>query len=245
MPSYLYKLIVVLDELERNVEKVDGSKSKTYEVAMYDKLGMELKANIIRVKQKADDLFNWFPRQEKVASRKKRIVGMGVAIASGVVATTALSLAAVSLDKVLRLEDIVDEYAIKIDELQLTSVEQDRKLNELIDSVNGLNDIVETNVFSLDITNKMFYLYMSLKGIEQELDFCIEEVRNDINKIVHAASGKVTADLLDVQTLLKLLNRAHLEKGFRPLFWGDDIYNYYNVIRTKLTPDDIIIEIPA
>ena len=64
VPSYLYKLIVVLDELERNVEKVDGSKSKTYEVAMYDKLGQELKTNIMRVKQKAEDLYNWFQRQE-------------------------------------------------------------------------------------------------------------------------------------------------------------------------------------
>ena len=55
----------------------------------------------------------------------------------------------------------------------------------------------------------------------------------------------MTADLIPVEVLLKLLNKARMENGFRPLYWGDKIYNYYPIMKTHLTSDEIIIEIPA
>ena len=245
IPSYLYEMIFSLNELEKNIIKIEGYKEKTYEVAIYDKLGTELKAAVGRTKEKAVSIFDWFPTEKDVTNRKKRVVGVIAGIATGMVALTALTMASVNVARIENLEDLVDENSDRINVLELTSMEQDKKMNELVGSVNVLNDVVETNVFSLDITNKMFYLYMSLKGIEQELDFCINNVKRDIDKIIHAASGKVTADLIPVEILLKLLNRAHLENGFRPLYWGNSIYNYYPTMKAYLTSNEIVIEIPA
>ena len=167
IPSYLYKMIYILNDMEKNVLKVGGEKEKTYEATIYEKLGEELRNSVRRTKEKAVNVFDWFPREKEVESRKKRVIGAVAGVLTGVVAVTALTMAGVNLAKIENLEDLVDENSDRISVLELTSMKQDEKINELIASMNALNDVVETNVFSLDITNKMFYLYMSLKGVRK------------------------------------------------------------------------------
>ena len=72
IPSYLYEMISSLNELEKNIIKIEGYKEKTYEVAIYDKLGTELKAAVGRTKEKAVSIFDWFPTEKDVTNRKKK-----------------------------------------------------------------------------------------------------------------------------------------------------------------------------
>ena len=50
IPGYLYKMIFLLNDMEINIVKISGHKEKTYEAAIYGKLGMELEESVKRTK---------------------------------------------------------------------------------------------------------------------------------------------------------------------------------------------------
>ena len=73
IPSYLYKIIFLLNDMEMNIIKIGGQKEKMYEAAIYEKLGVERRESVKRTKEKAVAIFDWFPSKKEVASRKKKI----------------------------------------------------------------------------------------------------------------------------------------------------------------------------
>ena len=53
IPSYLYKMIGLITNMEDNVIRLKGKKEKTYEATIYDKLRTELTNSLERAKEKA------------------------------------------------------------------------------------------------------------------------------------------------------------------------------------------------
>ena len=245
VPEHLYNIINSLQTLDTTISKVMG-KGKMSEV--YEQLRINLKGDLERVREKAEEIFNWFPKEGdvNVHDREKRAVlaALGV-IGLGVVATAAITMAGINTEKIIRLESLVDDNSKRIDQLELTSVLMEKKLGEVINSVNTLNDVVGNIAEDLDRTNKILYLFTSLRAIESDLDYNIEKVKADINKIVAASTGKVTAELLPVQNLVELLNRNHLSEGYVPLYWGEQLFNYYSLMKAYLSSEAIIVEIPV
>lgn len=245
VPEHLYDIIHSLQTLDTTISKVMGKGKMS---AVYEQLRMNLKGDLGRVREKANEIFNWFPKEGdvNVHDREKRAVlaALGV-VGLGVVATAAITMAGINTEKIIKLESLVDDNSKRIDQLELTSVLMEKKLGEIIQSVNTLNDVVGTIAEDLDRTNKILYLFTSLRAIESDLDYNIGKVKADINKIVAASTGKVTAELLPSQDLIELLNRNHLSEGYVPLYWGEQLFNYYSLMKAYLASEAIIVEIPV
>ena len=118
-------MIDLLGSLEDNVIKLTGDKEKTYEPEIYDKLGTELSNSLERAKEKALKVFDWFPKEKQIANRNKRAASLILGAVSGLVAFTALTMAGINMNKIEKLEDLLDENSDRITKLELTSEEQD------------------------------------------------------------------------------------------------------------------------
>ena len=207
-------------------------------------IASELVNSLNRVHDKIEELKLWYPNVKGQVKRSKRAAAIIFPVISGLIGIASIALGSANAVRVGRLESLVKENKNKIIQIEKNDLEQDRKINEIITNFNKAEAVIQDNVEHINFFSKAIYIGMALNRMESDVTYLINEMKDDIDKIVLAASGMVTSNLISIKQLQDLINRVKLELGFTPLFPIDQIINYYTVMSSFITTDSIVVELP-
>ena len=200
----------------------------------------ELNSNIIsELTEELNDVIT------PVSNRRKR--AWPALVVSGLSALLGFSTQVQVLYLQNRLSDVVQSQR----NLHIQYIETKERLQETHNLVNLLQiDIDNLKHIIANISHNVELCFQStqitsvLLNIKLDLEKTLSELRSYINSIIMVSDGKVTADILPLETLNRILYNDSYNRRVNPIFPIESTHMYYPFLEAQLTTKGLLITLP-
>ena len=135
---------------------------------------------------------------------------------------------------------------IRIEQIQTKErLEETHKLINLLQSdVESLRDILSDLSNNMELCFQHNQITSLLINIKLDLEKTLRELRSYINSIIAVSNGQVTADILPLETLNKILHNDTYAYNTNAIFPKNSTHLYYPFLEAQLTPKGLLITVP-
>ena len=146
-----------------------------------------------------------------------------------------------------QMSDVTEKQEnIRIEQIQTKErLEETQTLVNLLQSdVNSLKIVLNNMTNNMELCFQFTQITSVLINIKLDLERTIRELRSYINSIIAVSNGHVTADILPIESLNRILYNDTYDYKTNTIFPKHKSHLYYPFLEAQLTPKGLLITVP-